>query len=85
MGDWLHEALETYPIPEDLIGKDGRMGIKVPERIYPVFQDEKELPTHANLGDALETALRESLFLVVLCSPRSAASLWVNEEILLFI
>lgn len=82
--DWLHDAFETYRMPEDLVGTDSRNGIKVPERFYPVFQDEKELPTQANLGNALETALRESLYLVVLCSPRSAASLWVNEEILLF-
>lgn len=82
--DWLHEAFETYRMPDSLIGKEGRMGMKIPERIYPVFQDEKELPTQADLGCALEAALRESFFLVVLCSPRSSASVWVNEEILLF-
>ena len=82
--NWLHESLETYRLPETLAGSEGGMGFTVPERIYPVFQDEKELPTRSDLGSALEAALEESVFLVVLCSPRSAKSLWVNQEILHF-
>lgn len=82
--NWLHESLETYHLPETLVGAQGGMGFTIPDRIYPVFQDEKELPTRSDLGSALEAALTESFFLVVLCSPRSAKSLWVNQEILRF-
>ena len=36
----------------------------------------------ANLSDEIETALQESRFLVVICSPAAARSKWVNQEII---
>jgi len=82
-GDWLHKALETYRVPRRLIGKETRDG-KVPERVYPVFRDREELPVSADLGSNIAEALQESRYLIVICSPRSAQSRWVGEEIKMF-
>lgn len=79
-GDWLHKALETYKVPRALVGQMGRDGA-VPKRPYPVFRDREELPTSADLGENIGQALRASRYLIVICSPRSAQSQWVNEEI----
>ena len=53
-------------------------------RIYPVFRDQDELPTSADLSTAINDALRRSEFLLVICSPAAAQSRWVNEEVRLF-
>lgn len=82
-GDWLHKALETYRVPRRLVGKESRDG-KVPERVYPIFRDREELPVSADLGSNINEALAESRYLIVICSPRSAQSRWVGEEIKTF-
>ena len=79
-GDWLHKSLETYSIPKALIGKKTLYG-EVPKRLFPVFRDRDELPTATELGTVIDKALKDSSHLVVICSPRSAKSQWVNEEI----
>ena len=79
-GDWLHKALETYRVPRRLVGKPSREGI-VPKRAFPVFRDREELPGSSSLGDNISDALRASRYLIVICSPRSAVSRWVNQEI----
>jgi tetratricopeptide (TPR) repeat protein len=55
-----------------------------PRRLTPIFRDQDELSASGDLGDALVAALKGSLFLVVICSPASARSHWVGEEILTF-
>ena len=80
---WLRNRIERYRIPRRLIGRKTSTG-KVPHRIYPVFIDRDELPSSSNLPLTLKNVLKESLFLVVICSPRSADSRWVNEEIKFF-
>ncbi len=81
--DWLHKGLETYSVPKNLTGKPSRNGI-VPKRAFPVFRDRDELPGSANLGDNLTRALQQSRYLVVICSPKSAKSQWVDQEIRIF-
>ena len=54
------------------------------EALYPIFRDREELPTATSLGEQIEQALEHSDYLIVICSPRSAKSMWVNEEILQF-
>lgn len=81
---WLHQALETYEIPEDLVGSKNERGDVIPERIFPVFRDEEELPADAELSTPIEGALQRSAFLVVLCSPKAVASQFVADEILRF-
>ena len=82
-GDWLHKSLETYRVPKALVGKPSPDGV-VPARVFPIFRDREELAVSADLGANINEALRQSRYLVVICSPRSAKSPWVNQEILNF-
>lgn len=82
-GDWLHRSLERYRVPRKLVGKETRLG-PVPGKIFPVFRDREELPTSSNLSDAIQDAVKRSRTLIVVCSPNSASSRWVDEEVLLF-
>src|SRR5712692_8100587 len=82
-GDWLHKALEGYRVPKRLVGSDGRDG-PVPARLFPIFRDREELPSSADLGEQITTSLEQSAYLIAICSPHSARSRWVNEEILSF-
>lgn len=83
VADFLHKKLETYRVPRSLVGTPSRDGT-VPERLIPVFRDREELPTSSQLGDNLQKALQQSRYLVVICSPASAQSRWVEEEIRAF-
>ena len=38
---WLHQAIETYEIPKELVGTKNSRGEEIPERIFPVFRDEE--------------------------------------------
>lgn len=82
-GDWLHKALETYRVPSRLVGKESRDG-RIPARLFPIFRDREELPVSADLPSNINEALRDSRYLIVVCSPRSAQSRWVGEEIKAF-
>ncbi len=82
-GEWLHKAIETYVIPRKLVGTPGRDG-PVPKRLFPVFRDREELPSSHDLGEQISNALKQSAYLIVICSPDSANSHWVNEEILAY-
>jgi len=80
---WLHKKLESYHVPKRLVGLDTHAG-SIPKRIAPIFRDREELPTATDLGEVVNKALRDSANLIVICSPKAAASRWVNEEILTF-
>lgn len=80
---WLHRAIETYRVPAGLVGTQGDRG-PIPARLRPVFRDEDELPGASELGPKLEGALARSDALIVLCSPASARSIWVDKEIRTF-
>lgn len=81
---WLHQALENYEVPTDLVGTPNQRGDVIPERIFPVFRDEEELPADADLSQPIERALQHSMTLLVLCSPRAVKSEYVAKEILGF-
>jgi tetratricopeptide (TPR) repeat protein len=76
----LHRAIESYPIPSKLVGKVTAVG-RTPRRLRPIFRDREELPASGDLSAELSGALRQSMFLIVICSPAAAKSRWVNEEI----
>jgi WD40 repeat protein len=82
-GDWLHKSLETYRVPRRLVGRESRDG-PIPPRLFPIFRDREELPVSADLSGNINEALRESRYLIVVCSPRAASSRWVGEEIKTF-
>ncbi len=81
--DWLHKALETYAIPKRLVGQSTAAGV-IPKRLTPIFRDRDELASANDLGRKVNEALAQSANLIVICSPRSAASRWVDEEVLAF-
>ncbi len=73
----LHKELETYKIPKNI--KDN-LNIKE-DSIKRVFRDQEELPLSSNLEDPIVEALKESKYLIVICSPRLKDSLWCKKEI----
>ncbi|MGB7406319.1 MAG: toll/interleukin-1 receptor domain-containing protein [Pacificimonas sp.] len=73
---WLHRKLETYRVP-----KGAATPLAGTRALRPVFRDRDELTASSALGDALMAALETSAHLLVICSPFSAKSKWVNEEI----
>lgn len=75
----IHKRLETFKIPNSIKKKFGK------KKIERVFRDVEELPIGSDLGDNITAALRESEFLIVICSKESKKSYWVNKEIETFI
>ena len=75
----IQRQLERYRIPKAI---QKATGIKKIDRI---FRDKEELPLSSNLGDDIESALRNSDFLIVICSPRLMESTWCQREIALFL
>jgi eukaryotic-like serine/threonine-protein kinase len=78
---WLHEAIESYSIPGKLIGQSTPARRLAPKRFKPCFLDRFELPASSDLGARIEAALRQSSYLIVVCSPGAANSQWVNKEV----
>ena len=81
--EWLHQSLENYQIPKQLIGSPGRDGA-IPKRLFPIFRDRDELSTSSDLSIEIQEALEQSANLIVICSKSGARSRWVNQEIILF-
>jgi hypothetical protein len=73
---WLHAALETYRVPGRLRRAHG-----LAATVGRCFRDEDELAASADLSAEIELALAESRFLIVVCSPRTPGSAWVNREV----
>ena len=71
----LHDFIEGYKLPANLNGKED-----LPKRIRPVFRDEYELKG-GQLTEQIQSALRNSRYLIVVCSPNSAKSYYCNQEI----
>jgi len=81
---WLHQSLERYVVPRHLRGREGPYG-PIGARLPPVFRDREELASSSDLAAAVTAALCEAATLIVVCSPNSAKSKWVNEEVKTFI
>jgi tetratricopeptide (TPR) repeat protein len=79
-GKWLHGALEGYRIDKDLVGRVTPAGV-VPRTLRPIFRDREDFAAGHSLTAQTLAALAASEFLIVLCSPHSAQSKYVNEEI----
>jgi hypothetical protein len=80
---WLHHKLETYTVPRALVGRPHPLG-GVPRRLKPIFRDRDDLPGSSDLGSKIRGALEASRYLIVICSPKSAKSKYVDEEIRYF-
>jgi hypothetical protein len=78
---WLHTSLETYRIPKALKNRVAGPGPPGADRLFPVFRDRDELGGGFGLDERLRLAFHQSRVLIVICSPHSAASLFVQREI----
>ena len=77
--DWLRKQLENYKLPENIENEfiDSRF-------LRPVFRDKDDLSAGI-LGEELRIHLETSKYLIVICSPNSAKSMWVSSEVNYFI
>lgn len=75
----IHKKLETMKVPRAVTKKTGKKNIK------RIFRDQEELPIGSDLGNNIQNALAESEYLIVICSPRTPDSYWVEREIDTFI
>ena len=79
LANWLHLQLDGYRTPRALVGADGALG-PVPAKLHPIFRDRTDLDARGHIDQRLQEALEGSECLVVLCTPTSAKSQWVNHE-----
>lgn len=80
---WLHRALESFRLDKDLVGRETATGT-IPEALRPIFRDRDDFTAGHTLTEQTLAALDASHALIVICSPASAKSHYVNEEIRLF-
>lgn len=79
VSELLHKKLETLRIPGTIQKSSGK------KRIERVFRDQEELTVSSSLSAEIISALDNSEFLIVVCSPRTPESEWVNNEVRYFI
>jgi WD40 repeat protein len=75
----LHRQIEQFKIPGAIAKQVGK------KRMGKVFRDQDELPTSGDLGSDIESALRDSKWLIVICSPDLPKSKWCMKEVDAFI
>ena len=75
----LQHELEHYRIPGKIRKSSGR------DKVGRIFRDREELPISNNLEDNIQSALEGSEYLIVICSPESKQSEWVQREVNTFI
>lgn len=78
---WIQHEFEHYHLPTTLNGWE--LG-NLPDKFRPIFRDIDEL-SGGELKPQITRALKASAYLVIICSPNSAKSLYVNDEIRQFI
>ena len=70
----IHKRIERYRVPKDL-RKEGQKNLGV------VFRDRDELPLSNDLTQDIYEALDNARYLIVVCTPETPKSLWVDREI----
>src|SRR6516165_2000894 len=79
LAKWLHSHLESFPL-RGLSGRETALG-PVPKQLRPIFRDRLDFSAGATVNDQTAPLLDASAALIVLCSPASAKSAAVNEEV----
>jgi YD repeat-containing protein len=77
---WLQRKIETFRLPN----KYRKQLSGFPKKIYPIFRDETDL-LPAGLEEKLKAELDSSQYLILICSPHSAKSKYVNLEVEYFL
>ena len=81
---YLHRKIEHFRIPVKFVPKDLLSGGQ--KFVRPVFRDKRDLKnTEQSFTKDIQDALRSSRYLLVLCSPDSAKSTWVDREVQYFL
>ena len=78
--EWLQHQLEHYHLLANIVADHPEL----PKDIRPLFRDKTELAGGV-LAKEIRSALENSRFLIVVCSPNSAKSEWVDKEVQSFI
>ena len=77
---YLHKQLEHFRVPVKYVAKEN-----LPQHqkfLRPVFRDRRDLEVgESSFTNDIKVAIEQSRYLIVLCSPKSAASIYVNDEI----
>ena len=74
---WVQQQIEAYKLPAVLQKKNPQ----APKtRIRPLFRYHTDIQPN-ELKEELRSKLEQSQYLLVICSPRSAQSQWVGQEI----
>ncbi len=76
---YLQKKLEGYKIPREIKKRCGK------EKITRVFRDREELSVTVDLTQEIEEQLKNTEYLIVMCSPQSKQSVWVNREVETFL
>lgn len=76
---WLQQKLESYKLPTEIHNE-----FEDTKYLRPVFRDKTDLNTGI-LSEELKKNLKTSKYLIVVCSPNSAKSKWVSDEVQSFI
>ena len=77
----IQKYLEEFKLPKNIKNEDKLRKT----RIERVFRDKEELAITNNLEDPIIQALKDSEYLIVICSPRIKESVWCLKEIENFI
>ncbi|MBR4887089.1 MAG: TIR domain-containing protein [Muribaculaceae bacterium] len=76
---WLQRKLESYKLPSEI-----HNDLDSSRYLRPVFRDRSDLDGGV-LTDVLREKLQNSKYLIVICSPNSASSQWVSNEVKAFV
>ena len=79
VAEHVQRSLERFHIPHSIRKKTG---VKKIERI---FRDKDELPITSDLTETISNALEKADYLIVICSPNTKESAWVQREIEYFL
>ena len=79
VAEHVQRNLERFHIPHAIRKKTGR------KKIERIFRDKDELPITSDLTDTISNALEKAEYLIVICSPRTKESIWVQREIKFFL
>ena len=77
----LQKRLEHYHLPSKLL----KTNPELPKKLSPIFIDESDLVARGSLKETLQQNLETSNYLILVCSPYSADSKYVNDEVEYFI
>ena len=81
----LYRRLNDFRLPATLKSEYARKeGREIPDRVSPIFIDDEEM-ADSSVIEGMKSGLSRSRFLIVVCSPNSAGSAYVNSEVEYFI